>query len=518
MIRQRPLMMWAAAFAAGVGLGAAGWLSPFLAFGLAALGLGALAWGRRSAFFILGVLLLGVCAGALRLAAFQTVAPDDVSRWADRAGPITVGGTVLSEPEVRRGGAVTFFLGAERVEQRRQAEAVTGEVAVTLGLDAARGQGLDYGDRVRLEGTLETPLGPTNPGAFSWREFLARRAIYSELRVKRPGAVEDLGASRLNPFLHVAVIVRRRVLSALDDGLPPARAAVLGGILIGHRADLPPDLMADFVHTGTVHILASAGLHVGILAFWLEWLLQKLTLPRKAQAALLLFCLGLYVLVCGGRPAVTRAALMAALYFGAVLFEREPDGPTAIAAAALLILLLQPTALLEPGFQMSFLTLLTLALAMPLWSEFWRPRLAARFRLPVARRAALWAIEGMGLSVLAQLGALPIVAASYNEISLAGWLANLFVVPALFVVIPLGFAGVVLLGLWHAAGLWLLGGVGWAVGGILTVVRGFGEVSWSHRAVESPSPWLIGGIYGLIVWAVVGTYPATSRDPPQRGR
>ena len=149
---------------------------------------------------------------------------------------------------------------------------------------------------------------------------------------------------------------------------------MLSGILIGRRSDLPPALMADFVHTGTVHVLASAGLHVGILAFWLERLLQKLTLPRKVQAALLIALLLLYALVCGGRPAVVRAVLMAALYFGAVLFEREPDGPTAIGAAGLIILIVQPTALLEPGFQLSFLTILTLALTMPVWNRVLAPQ------------------------------------------------------------------------------------------------------------------------------------------------
>ena len=500
MIRQRPLMVWTGAFAAGVGLGAAGVLPPVWAFGLAALGAALLALGRRPVLFVLGVLGLGLCAGALRLAAFQTLGPQDVSRWADRPAPVTVTGTIASDPETRRGGAVTFFLRAEQITQRRQTLAVGGEAAVTVGPEAARGRSLDFGDRVRLDGTLETPPGATNPGAFSWRDYLARRAVYCGLRAKRPGAVEDLGPGRSNPGLHLAATVRRRVLAALHNGLPPTEAAVLGGILIGHRTDLPPDLLADFVHTGTVHILASAGLHVGILAFWLEGLLRKLTLPRKTQATLLILGLGLYALVCGGRPAVTRAALMAALYFGAALLEREPDGPTALSAAALLILLLQPTALLEPGFQLSFLTLLTLALALPLWAAFWRPRVQARFSRPVACKAALWAVEGLGVTVFAQLGALPVVAASYSEVSLNGWLANLIVVPALFILIPLGLAGVLLLGLWHAAGLWLLGGAGWGVRGVLSVVRGFGESAWAYRAIAPPSPWLVGGVYGLGLW------------------
>ena len=111
-VQHRPLLVWAAAFAAGIGMGALGWLPLVAALSLALVGLAGLALGRRPVFFVSGVLLLGVCAGALRLAAFQMVAASDVSRWADRPAPVTITGTVVSDPEARRGGRWTFFLRA----------------------------------------------------------------------------------------------------------------------------------------------------------------------------------------------------------------------------------------------------------------------------------------------------------------------------------------------------------------------------------------------------------------------
>ena len=174
--------------------------------------------------------------------------------------------------------------------------------------------------------------------------------------------------------------------------------------------------------------------------------MPKVTVPRKWGAVFTIAALWLYALMAGGRPSVTRAVLMASLYFGALLFEREPDLPTSFGAAALVILFLQPTALLEPGFQMSFLTILTLALAMPVWDSFWRPRLTAHLKRPLVRKAALRAVELAGLSLFAQLGSLPIVASDYNEFPLTGWLANLLVVPTLFLLIPLGFIGALVWG------------------------------------------------------------------------
>ncbi len=503
LFSQRPLLTWAAAFAAGIGLGALGRLPPAAALCLAALGAAALLARKRPALFPVGILLLGLSAGAVRLASFQSIAPADISHLADSPRPLTVTGTVSSDPEARPGGRLTFFLRAAQAETRGQRAPVTGEVSVNVGPDAARNLTLDYGDRVQLEGQLETPDSATNPGAFSWRDYLARRAVYAELRVKRPGAASVLGFGAANPiaanlFLALAWQVRKAALNALQSSLPPVTAAVLSGILIGRRTDLPPALMADFVHTGTVHVLASAGLHVGILAFWLERLLQRLTLPRKAQAALLIAFLFLYALVCGGRPAVVRAVLMAALYFGAVLFEREPDGPTAIGAAGLIILMVQPTALLEPGFQLSFLTILTLALTMPVWNGFWHPKLAAGIRQPQVRRAAEWAVDGFGLSLLAQVGAMPVVASAYSEVSLTGWLANGLVVPLLFLLIPLGFLGIVSWLLWHALGVLLLTAAGAGVGVISRIVRSLGEGPGAYLSLPPPPLPLVLAFYALV--------------------
>ena len=503
----RPLLIWTAAFAAGITLGIEHRLTPLAAFCLATLGFGVLGLGvlglgvptvrKWSALFPISLLLLGLGAGTLRLAAFQTLAVSDVSHLAESPRLTTLVGTLASDPEDRPGGRITFFLDAAQAETREGTASVTGEAFVTVGQGAAQTLKLDYGDQVRLTGMLITPEPATNPGAFSWRDYLTRRAVYCQMSVRRPGAAEVIDGGAPNVFQSLAWRVRKAALRAIDRSLPVKKAAVLSGILMGRRSDLPPSLLADFVHTGTVHILASAGLHVGILAFWLERLFQKLTLSRKAQAVLLISSLLQYALVCGGRPAVVRAVLMAVFYFGAVLFERELDGPTAVGAAALVILVLQPMALTESGFQLSFLTIGTLALTMPVWNRFWRPRLS-HIRPAWLHKPVEWAIDGLGLSLLAQLGALPVTAAAYSEVSLVGWVANTLVVPLLFVLIPLGMAGILLWTLSHALGASLLTLAGWGIWVIVRVVTTLGELPGAYFATSPPPLPLIIGFYALI--------------------
>ena len=511
-MRHRMLLLWTVGFAAGIVARTATNCALGLWIGLGALGLCLLVAGGRSwPVVVAGVVLAGVGVGAVRLAASETVPADDVSRFAGMFAPVSVMGTVVSDPEQRRGGRVTLTLRAERVTRYDGTAAAAGDVFVTLAQNARTPEGaLDYGDRVTLDGRLEIPAGATNPGAFSWREYLARRGVHGEMRVKWPGAVQKQGGSTLNPFVRLAWTVRRRVLVAVHGALPATPAAVLSGILLGRRTDLPPELMADFVHTGTVHILASAGLHVGIVAFWLLWLCERLTLPRKVSAVMIIGTLWLYALMAGGRPSVTRAVVMATLYFGAILFEREPDLLTTLAAAALVILLGQPTALLEAGFQLSFLTVLTLTLGMPVWQAWWRPRIERRLTRPLPRRIVFWGMEMVGLSLMAQLGAAPIVAADYNEVSLNGFLANALVVPMLFGLIPLGFLGAALTGLGHDPGGGLLALTGLGLHYVVAVVRWFGESSWAYRAVLTPPPLLIFLYYAL----VLGLACVFSRTPP----
>ena len=162
------------------------------------------------------------------MAMFEVIPASDVSHWAGGIAPVHFVGTVVSDPEERM-GRVTLTLQAERVQTARQAGTVTGEVYVALLPPAIAGQSLDYGDQVALDGHLETPPGATNPGAFSWRDYLARRGLYSQLRVKRPGAVQKIGVGTLNPFMRLAWYARRRILGGLTPHCRVRNAAVLSG-------------------------------------------------------------------------------------------------------------------------------------------------------------------------------------------------------------------------------------------------------------------------------------------------
>jgi competence protein ComEC len=504
-LRHRPLTALSISFLAGIALRAlTESIFPFIAFILAGILL-ILKYNRMPAAVLAGIACVGIACGGLRYAAYTTAGDNDIRAWNDRSGLRRVSGIVANDPE-RNKDRIVYILDVKSADS----QAASGLVYVAERDESQKSPMPAYGESLSIRGILSEPRAAGNPGGFSWRDYLARRRIYSAMFARGAFAVEHLGEGGANPYLKAAWWTRARISQAIRSSVAFVPASLLLGILIGRRTDLPAHLSAVFVNTGTAHLLASAGLHVGILALGLLFLFERLTLPRKFGAFTIIATLWLYAAMCGGRPSVTRAVIMATVYFGAILFEREPDIPSSIAAAAFIILLCQPTALYETAFQLSFMTVITLAVTMPVWNKYVQSRIASLTWNSRGKKALSIAAGLTGLSLMAQLGAAPIVASAYNEVSLGGVVANLLTAPALFLIIPIGMAGSLIWYLWNAAGILLLRIDSFLVMYIAYVVRYFGEGQWAYVAVQSPS-FIAIAFYYAIIYAISCYIQSSSR-------
>jgi competence protein ComEC len=143
--------------------------------------------------------------------------------------------------------------------------------------------------------------------------------------------------------------------------------ALLAALLIGDRTGLDRETMTDYQRTGAYHILVVAGLKVGILALVVMWLLRWLRLNEWLATGGTIVATLFYCLITDGGAPVVRATAMLALYLVARLLYRDRNHLNAIAAAALLMLLWDARSLFDPGFQLSFLSVLAIAgIALPL--------------------------------------------------------------------------------------------------------------------------------------------------------
>ncbi|HEX2439692.1 MAG TPA: ComEC/Rec2 family competence protein [Methylomirabilota bacterium] len=390
-----PFVPLAAAFAGGIAaapiatipLGIAVWAGALLA----GIGLVALAWPVGAT----AVTLLAVGAvGALR-GAEAPAAADHVSRLALPA-TVAIEARLADEPLAWTPDRARLLVDVERVD----GEARSGTVQLT-----AYGAlpPLTSGQRIGVEARLDRPRGFRNPGTFDYGERLQQRgvAVVGTVRAERIVALEAREPAWPARF-------KRHALAAMREALPPVSAALLAGLLLGERTDLPPDVDAAFRRAGVYHVLAVSGFNVALVASTVWALLTVARAPRRIAALGALVVVLAFAIVVGAQPSVLRATVMAVLVLLALLLERDASVLNSLAVAALAILAGRPADLHDPGFQLSFAATAGIVLAP----------------MPQGRLAGALAV-----SAAAQLAVLPISLAHFNQLSTIGIVANLGVVP-----------------------------------------------------------------------------------------
>ena len=205
----------------------------------------------------------------------------------DRARTVTVIGTVESDPKIAPNEFTTFLLQLDTIELGGRKESCAATVL-------ARWKGNPrLGDRLRLSGILETIPPPRNPGEFDLRAYLERRDVYNSVfvRYSEDGVILQTGAGGF--LVESAARTRDWMRATLTRGLDdsPEVAALINGMALGLRHETPDDIEEPFQQTGTLHLFAVAGLHVGIVAQLLWSLALLLRLPRRVAAGRLIPCL-----------------------------------------------------------------------------------------------------------------------------------------------------------------------------------------------------------------------------------
>jgi competence protein ComEC len=204
----------------------------------------------------------------------------------DRPRVLTATGYVISEPKVAPNGFATFLLKLESIELEDRKQS-------TRAIWQVRWRGTpDFGDELRLFGTAEPIAPPRNPGEFDMRSYLARRDVRRMLFVRYPENVTVIRHGGGNPILRLAQKSRTWMQNALCRGLEnaPEVRNFLGGIVLGLRHQSPEDIEEPFQQTGTLHLFAVAGLHVGIVASLLWMLATVARLSRKWATAIIIPC------------------------------------------------------------------------------------------------------------------------------------------------------------------------------------------------------------------------------------
>ncbi|WP_235561380.1 ComEC/Rec2 family competence protein [Brevundimonas sp. Root1279] len=353
-----------------------------------------------------------------------------------------------------------------------------------------RGVAPEPGQAIRLFAILNPPPAPAAPGAYDFGRnawFQRMGGVAFALGETRPAWLERA------PWRLRAVMAVNGMRYDLAQRIVARQGARAGGVAAamttGHEAWLDPAEVEIMRDSGLAHILSISGLHmavVGGFAFFLArfliaaipWL--ALRVPGKKVAAWVgLIAVGSYLVVSGSPPPAERAAVTASIAFLAILLDRQAITMHALAVAAFVVLLLQPEAIVTPGFQMSFAATAALVALVEAWPQ--RPReISAPWPILAVQRVGAWVGAAVLASLVAGAATGPFALQHFNRTAMYGLGANLataplsdfLIMPALAigaVLEPLGLGG---LFLWLAAkGIELMLAIGEWTAGLPGAVR-----------------------------------------------
>lgn len=273
----------------------------------------------------------------------------------------------VSEKVVRADGRVVASLVAGEMHER------TGQVMLTL---MRRSDAADpvAGDELAIRSRMEPITRIPDPGGFDRRAWAASRGMYHETFA---GTDDWSVIGHAWQWTDLFEPTRQRISDWLkQSGLPLRERALVKALVLGLRDELDHEQKDAFVKSGTVHVLAVSGTHVGfiyaMLVFMFGWWGGSAK-ARIGRGIIILLALWGYAGLTGACPSVLRATIMFSLFTLAGMTERRNEPLNSLFAAALLLLLWEPHMLIEIGFQLSFLAVLGIILFYGPLLRLWVP-------------------------------------------------------------------------------------------------------------------------------------------------
>lgn len=302
---------------------------------------------------------------------------------------------------------------------------------------------LEDGQKIEAFGSFYPLPFSTNPHQFDYGRFLLENSMeilfYSDSLKILENSSRPVDVLRNH--------IRKTITEEFNDD--SAVAAFALAVSIGDRLFLDDELREDFLGGGISHVLAISGLHVGIILLMALITFRAAGIPVKPSYFLTGAVVVFYLLISGGHPSAWRASIGALVLLSSLFFQRERNPYQITGIAGLVVLAKNPLSLWNPGFLMSFGSVLGLISFLPpviAWSE-----------RKGARKFFVVIICGLSAPVIVNICILPVTTATFGKIFLLSPLANLIVIPFLHVFIFTLFFYLLFPFRLFAGALWLAG-------------------------------------------------------------
>lgn len=294
---------------------------------------------------------------------------------------------------------------------------------------------LQVGDRVKLNAGLLPPMGPALPHGFDFARYFFFRDIGAVGYGLNPVHVVDKARDG-NGWNATWARWRHTLTTNIMNTLPSPQGAIASGLITGEDAAIPEPVHDQLRAANLLHVIAISGAHMvvisGIVFIALRMLFLGIPdfgqrpLAKQVAAGLTLLALTAYLFITGLMLSATRAYIMMALVLGAVMLGRDVLPMRSLVLAVVLMLVFDPSDILEPGFQLSVVA--TMAIIAFIFSRDLGRQ--ATWRTPLKYLGWL-----MMISIVAESATAPIVVHHFNTVSPYGVLANTLLSPVIAIII-----------------------------------------------------------------------------------
>jgi len=374
--------------------------------------------------------------------------------------------------------------------------AVSGRVLISTHLYPV----YDYGDYLEIYGKLQSP--PEIDG-FDYDAYLARHDVYSVMYVARLKKIPGPSLSFKQIIYKHLIKTKQLLASILNRYLPEPEAGLANAILFGYRRTVLRSDMDVFARVGLSHMIAISGSHITILSAMIINFFLFLGLSRRRALQSVFLFLFIYPLITGLSASAVRSAIMGALAFLAVYYQRLSSFIKALVFSAALMLAFNRQLLSSDiGFQLSFLAILGIIYLYPIGEEktrYWLSKKKLRRSVFNFWKAIF---DTVNLTVVSQIVILPIALINFKQLSIIAPLANILV---LWTFPPLLAALIIALAL-AAIIPWAGTLVFFPAYGLLKYIFVLSEwlakPSWASVSISGFN-WSLGaGYYGFLIWLI----------------
>ena len=360
-------------------------------------------------------------AAGVAIAHLHAATPDPLAELAAmEPGEVVLVGRIASPPE-SSGFGYMADLRVERLWYEGREILRGGGVEVFAG-DLSLG----VGDRVKVDGEISLPQ--IGADGFDYARYLSTKRISALVEAT---SVRPVGEER-----GWIGQIHRRTDVALGYGLRPREAAVVRGMVLGDRSLMPEELEKSFQRSGVTHVLAISGQHVVILAAVIYFALRLFAIPTGIRAGVTMGLIWLYILIAGAPPSAIRAGVVATFVLAAPLLGCQVSALHFMTTMLALVLAYNPVLVYSTGFQLSVAAVFGILLLTRPLKSFVERTLFRPLRKPPTQLSNL-----ISVSLAAQIATSPIVAATFDQVSIVGVLTNLVAVPISGPILVLGLLG-----------------------------------------------------------------------------